>query len=249
MASYKYIRHTAAEIDEAIEQEREHCANEASHTCQEEKDRWNGAAELAETNKSDILTAKNDIAINRATSGTQCKNLFNKDGNINQRFNGSPPPDNSYKNLVSDNLISFRTPLTRSQLAGQFIKNVKGKKITISGNFLGVESTNTGDRCLFRVYPKNKETPLSGGEKTYYNKDIGEFAFTVDCGEYDEVLVSAGVYYAVGGIAKIENLMVRYADITDDIYEPYVPSLQEQINALVERIQALETAQATTVSE
>lgn len=44
MASYKYIRHTAAEIDEAIEQEREHCANEASHTCQEEKDRWNGAA-------------------------------------------------------------------------------------------------------------------------------------------------------------------------------------------------------------
>lgn len=54
MASYKYIRHTAAEIDEAIEQEREHCANEASHTCQEEKDRWNGAAELAETNKSDI---------------------------------------------------------------------------------------------------------------------------------------------------------------------------------------------------
>lgn len=196
-----------------------------------------------EQNKSDILTVKNDIAINRATSGTQCKNLFNKDGNINQRFNGSPPPDNSFKNLVSDNLVSFRTPLTQSQLAGQFIKNVKGKKITISGNFLGVESTNTGDRCIFRVYPKNKETHLSGSEKTFYNKDIGEFSFTVDCGEYDEVLVSAGVYYNVGGIAKIENLMVRYADITDGSYEPYVPSLQEQINALVERIQALETAQ------
>lgn len=60
MASYKYIRHTAAEIDEAIEQEREHCANEASHTCQEEKDRWNGAAELAETNKSDILNVESN---------------------------------------------------------------------------------------------------------------------------------------------------------------------------------------------
>ena len=60
MASYKYIRHTAAEIDEAIEQEREHCANEASHTCQEEKDRWNGAAELAEINKSDILSLENN---------------------------------------------------------------------------------------------------------------------------------------------------------------------------------------------
>lgn len=61
MASYKYIRHTAAEIDEAIEQEREHCANEASHTCQEEKDRWNGAAELAEENKSDILSIRTDV--------------------------------------------------------------------------------------------------------------------------------------------------------------------------------------------
>lgn len=86
MASYKYIRHTAAEIDEAIEQEREHCANEASHTCQEEKDRWNGAAELAETNKSDILKAKNDIAINRVALGTQCKNLLSVNDGTATRF-------------------------------------------------------------------------------------------------------------------------------------------------------------------
>jgi hypothetical protein len=61
MASYKYIRHTAAEIDEAIEQEREHCANEGSHTCPEDKARWNAAAEQTEQNKTDILMVRNEL--------------------------------------------------------------------------------------------------------------------------------------------------------------------------------------------
>lgn len=54
MASYKYIKHTAAEIDEAIEQEREHCSDKTTHTCAEDKAKWNAAAEQAEQNKTDI---------------------------------------------------------------------------------------------------------------------------------------------------------------------------------------------------
>lgn len=34
--------------------------------------------------------------------------------------------------------------------------------------------------------------------------------------------------------------MVRYANITDDTYEPYQPSLQEQITELTSRVKALE---------
>ena len=34
--------------------------------------------------------------------------------------------------------------------------------------------------------------------------------------------------------------MIRYADIIDDTYEPYRPSVQEQIAALEARIAALE---------
>lgn len=34
--------------------------------------------------------------------------------------------------------------------------------------------------------------------------------------------------------------MIRYADILDDTYEPYQPSVQEQIAALEARIAALE---------
>jgi hypothetical protein len=41
--------------------------------------------------------------------------------------------------------------------------------------------------------------------------------------------------------------MLRPADITDDTYEPFTTlDLQSQINALIERIIALETAQTTT---
>ncbi len=42
--------------------------------------------------------------------------------------------------------------------------------------------------------------------------------------------------------------MLRYADITDDTYEPYNPSVQEQINALVERISALESNETSIIS-
>ena len=45
-------------------------------------------------------------------------------------------------------------------------------------------------------------------------------------------------------VAKVYDgkvaFMIREADITDDSYEPYQPSLQEQIKALEERISALE---------
>jgi hypothetical protein len=58
--------------------------------------------------------------------------------------------------------------------------------------------------------------------------------------------VGFGLWFG-NGSAQIENVMVRYAD-TDGTYEPYKPSLQEQINEIIERLTALETAQ-TTASE
>lgn len=37
--------------------------------------------------------------------------------------------------------------------------------------------------------------------------------------------------------------MIRYVEITDNTYEPYTPSLQEQIDALLVRIETLEGQQ------
>ncbi|MDE5564584.1 MAG: hypothetical protein K2I93_05465, partial [Oscillospiraceae bacterium] len=42
--------------------------------------------------------------------------------------------------------------------------------------------------------------------------------------------------------------MLRYANITDDTYEPYKPSVQEQIDALISRISVLESSQTDIVT-
>lgn len=51
MASYKYMRHTVEEVDEAIDTEREHCADTVQHICKEERDAWNASmTQIARTN-------------------------------------------------------------------------------------------------------------------------------------------------------------------------------------------------------
>jgi hypothetical protein len=79
---------------------------------------------------------------------------------------------------------------------------------------------------------------------------LGDFAFEYDCGDNDELLFAFVVNGSGVGL-QLKNIMIRSAEFNNPMYVPYSTptlSLQEQINALVERIQALETAQ-TTVSE
>lgn len=229
MASYKYIRHTAAEIDEAIEQEREHCANEASHTCQEEKDRWNGAAELAETNTSDILSAKNGIAVNRATLGTQCKNR----------------------------LEITATSKTAEETNGLTITVNDDKSITINGT-----APSSGYRFTVGIFAPEElrqyilsGCPSGGGSTTYqiYSEDGTDYSiyngYTASVKFTPKLKKKRYFNIIVYGNVVCNNLtfypMIRPADITDNAYEPYKPSLQEQINALIAEIAELKANQTT----
>lgn len=200
-------------------------------------------AEQFEQNNSDILAAKNDIAVNLHTLGTQCKNLFNKDGDINYIYTGGRPTHQKLYSTVSGNVITVRAPLTLTNIAGQFISKAKGKKIILSGKLLSINSSNSADMLAIRAYTRNVPAPIFDTR----TNNIGEFSCKIDCEEYDEVFVCFGLWYG-DGTAEIENIMVRYADVTDGTYEPYVPSLQEQINTLVAEIAELK-AQTTTVSE
>lgn len=67
-----------------------------------------------------------------------------------------------------------------------------------------------------------------------------------------EVELDRDAYYMLGycnSVAEISDIMLRYADITDDTYEPYQPSLQEQLNSALARIEALESALTTATTQ
>jgi len=202
-------------------------------------------AKAIEANTAEIESNKSDILINRETIGTQIikKNLFNKDGEINLIYTGGKQPNSSLCSTVSGNVITVKSPITQNNMSGQFISKSKEKKVILTGKLLNINSSSSIDKMTVRVYVGNPNHIF----EDRIDK-IGEFACTIDCEGYDEIFICFGLWYG-DGTAEIENIMVRHADITDDSYEPYKPSLQEQINALVERIQALETTQTTTASE
>ena len=62
MAAYKYLKHTASEVDAAVDSQREHCNASDLHVCAEDK------AALANLVNSDAITC--------TTLGMQCKNLL-----------------------------------------------------------------------------------------------------------------------------------------------------------------------------
>lgn len=60
-----------------------------------------------------------------------------------------------------------------------------------------------------------------------------------------------GMHLYCSQACVFSNMMIRYADVKDDTYVPYIPTnaeLQEQINALTARCEALEPAATSTTS-
>lgn len=178
-----------------------------------------------DTNKSEILNAKNDIAINRTTLGTQCKNF-----------------------------AIVRTSVSGEYYGAVWTKNAD-ESITINGTPTQNNFPNIADftpKKIGKYYLSG--CPKGGGQGSYqlYIEGLGYDAgngATLNVTELKTYRVKIAAYANY----MYDNLtfypMIRPADITDDAYEPYKPSLQEQINALVERIQALETALTQTQTE
>lgn len=237
MASYKYIRHTAAEIDEAIEQEREHCANEASHTCQEDKDRWNGAAELAEENKSDILINSATIERIGLKAGSSAAGVLSAAGwyrvfiaerkqtvrsgilMFNRAFNAAAPE--SYTILFN---------LTHSKNIFRLLsKNAEGQGITK----IRLAYSSSASRQLMPCYID-----------IYYNSTSGN---TMTASVYCESIAATGA----GSTFANSRFVVSDFSVAE-IPEGYT-SFEFDLTGkdMFERLTALETAlsQTTTVSE
>lgn len=181
--------------------------------------------------KEYVDPVKSQAALNRTTLGTQRKNLL-KNTAVTKTVNGVTFTVNDDKSIT-----------------------VSGKSTSSSTTFFNVckalELTLENDKSYIMTgCPENNK---SSDNKTlcYLRADSSAGVIASDTGigvtfttseasspTYAIICVSANADFTDNPVTFYP--MIRYADITDDTYEPYQPSLQEQINALTARISALE---------
>lgn len=183
-------------------------------------------------NVDDITATKNDVAINRTTLGTQCKNLLNPDKHTIARCTE-----------VKDGDTYIVTNAGTWSQWYWFVKGKTGQKYILTFEI----SELTGDAKVNDVYIKDvssdtsilnfavRKNGVSSKEFTAVSDGNIRIGWCPNNSETDRELSF-----------KVSNFMCRSADITNSAYEPYTPSLQEQINSLLARIETLESA-ATTV--
>ena len=161
--------------------------------------------------------ARNDIALNRTTLGTQCKNLL-KNNAVTQTVSGVTFTINDDKSITVNGTataqISFR---------------INGKVGLGIGNYIltGCPSGGSNNTFYLTAYASSAwlKSPDFGSGCKIENKTV------------TQVVISIASGYTANNLKFYP--MLRDADITDDTYEPYQPSLVEQIIALEERIAAL----------
>ena len=162
--------------------------------------------------------ARNDIALNRTTLGVQCKNLL-KNNAVTKTINGVTFTVNSDGSVTVNGTNTSSS--TGANLEICSFKNYGTGKLTASLN-------STDSNLYMSVFDKSWI-----GIGSVCDEEI-----TWDNGNKERL-----VRLVVKPGATINNVtvypMIRYTDITDSTYEPYQPSLQEQIIALEERIAAL----------
>lgn len=131
--------------------------------------------------------------------------------------------------------------------------------LTVNGTATGIAASTIAANFIFE---SGKSYIISGcptgGSDSTYRIDIGNTTDGYNVYDYGSEAVftpsetkSYAVRIRIASGAVIDNLtfypMIRDARIADDSYVPYAPSVQEQITAILARIESLETAAATEV--
>lgn len=177
-----------------------------------------------------ILENKSDIVINKTTLGYQRKNLFDwKNANVDNSNNATYTKTDTYITVTSTGAwgrVAYKLPALKI-----------GTKYTFSAAVPGLSqaSATAKIRIAYDSEGTNKIVDVNltkGGE---YKAEFTPTKSTIYVLFYPNYSSTA---YTNSFTAS--DIMLRYADIIDDTYEPYQPSVQEQIAALEARIAALE---------
>lgn len=191
----------------------------------------------AEQNKSDILLVKSDLRVHGATLGYRLNNLIEFDVKTttisNVKFTVNP-----------DGTIMVNSDgVTNTTNANLWIHGImqKGKHIE-QGSYVLSGAPVGSTYETYRIAAGLRTDGESTSNRTMYNDYGNGVIITVDNDtSYIDICIIVKEYIKLDNVTFYPVLRKS----TDK------PSLQEQINDLVERIQALETAltQTTTVSE
>lgn len=165
-----------------------------------------------------LTSLENDIAINRTTLGTQCKNLLNwknanADGSSNVTY------------TKTDNDITTTSNGSWGRVVYKLPALEIGTKYTFSAavSDLSQASATARIRIAYNLEGTNKIIDINLTEDGEYKADFTPTESTVYVLFYPNF--SANTYT---NSFTASDIMLRYADIIDDTYEPYQPSVQEQ---------------------
>ena len=175
----------------------------------------------------DDSEVKSQISLNRSTLGYQRKNLL-KNTAVSRTINGVTFTVNDDGSVAVNGTATVQTPFIIAELKW-LVKNIPVGKYTLTGCPEGGSSTG------YRMYAFKANKELS-------YTDTGH-GFTGNF-DYNSGQQSANIAIVIGAGVNVDNLifrpMLRYAEITDDTYEPYKPSVEERLAVLEEKFAALE---------
>ena len=165
-----------------------------------------------------LIQNKSDIAVNKSTLGYQRKNILNETGYLSSIASVSIGTFN-----ISDNSITL-TATGKDCYTKPHTSSDGGYRIPVEPDtdyILSWESDNTYAGLVYVFMNGNLSQ-----QKLANNKDTKYFKFTTNS---DTTFITIRLGVATSGNSiTYSNIMLRYADILDDTYEPYQPSVQEQ---------------------
>lgn len=168
-----------------------------------------------------FIDVNSQISINRTALGYQRKNLLPYPKSIVKGGITFTCDENGY--MTSSNTTSDSRQWTSAN--AQYSMYLKAGTYYFS-SFAETVCTNSDGRAYILTGTQTQVVGVSTRE-THIEKK-----FTLS--EETTIYIMAKVYD--GKVA----FMIREVDITDDSYEPYKPSVQEQITELISRVEALE---------
>ena len=174
--------------------------------------------------RADIAGTAEQTAVNRSTLGYQSKNLL-KNTATTTTLNGVTFTVNDDGSVTADGTATALCTFTISNVSA----DLQGKTLLLSGCPSG-GNYQTGYALII--------------DKASDSRTVG-----YDTGNGAEIAVpdeACRVRIVIRSSVTVNNLtfkpMLRYAEISDDTYEPYKPSVAEYLASLEARITALENA-------
>lgn len=176
-------------------------------------------ADIAES----FANVRSNIAVNKSTLGYQRKNLFNETGylsSITSVYHGT--------SSISGNQISL-TATGSDCYTKPYASGDGGYRIPVDPDteyILSWESDNNNNGYVY-VFMNGS----TSNSKLAGNSGSKRLKFTTNSNT-TFITIRLGVSNS-GDSITYSNIMLRYADITDDIYEEYKPSLKEKLESLI----------------